>query len=98
MIDAILIGGGLFVLLSGIVGWTQVNRLGVAPASFIVPAVVLVLALPLAVWSMLVPDPGTDMGGASGYILSIFALIVASAAFLVGLGAAVSAQRIHRNK
>lgn len=93
MIDAILIGGVVFVLLSGIVGWTQVDRLGPGAASLIVPAVVILLAMPLAVWSVLTPTPGTDMGGASGYILSMFALIVASAAFLVALCAAVLRQR-----
>lgn len=98
MIDAILIGGVLFALMSGIVGWTQADRLGIAPASLIVPAVVILLAMPLAIWSMLSPTPGTDMGGASGYILSMFALIVASAAFLVGLGAAVVQQWIRRSE
>ena len=98
MIDAIVIGGVLFVVLSAVVGWTQAERLGIAPASLIVPAVVILLAMPLALWSMLAPTPGTDMGGASGYILSVFALIVASAAFLAGLAAAVVQQRIGRSE
>ena len=86
MIDAILIGAAVTLVLAAMVGWQQADRIGLAPAALLTPAFILVLTLPLATWSMMVPD-GTDMGQASGYLLFVFALIVAGAALVIGLGA-----------